>query len=234
MFAVASGLFLKVTGDEILVVGGDFCERDARSPVGHVVESLTLAVDVGQVGAKAKRQTYFQSLSGCRKRHIEEATSPADLHDPSLRCPSALVNDRLQVGRIATKPAFLQEFLFHVANNTQDLSAVNQINNQKKTRAAISREAWLYLLMPGGGGSFPSAARVQTKKRERDFTFWLQSWHNFAKMQRTYRGCTLHAVARDGRAQSDGDIPVVSKHAESDQPYALQAMARSTHASLSR
>ena len=115
MFAVASGLFLEVTGDEILVVGGDFCERDARSLFGDVVDSLTLAVDAGQVCAKAKRQTYFQSLSGYRRRHLEEATSPADLHDPSLHRPSALVNNRFQVGRIATKPAFLQEFLVHVA-----------------------------------------------------------------------------------------------------------------------
>ena len=65
MFANASGLFLKVTGNEILVVGGDFREGDARSLVVGVVDSLTLAIDTGQVGAKAKRQTHFQSLRDC-------------------------------------------------------------------------------------------------------------------------------------------------------------------------
>ena len=55
MFAAASGLFLEVTGNEILIVGRYFRERHARSLVVGVVDSLTLAIDAGQVGAKAKR-----------------------------------------------------------------------------------------------------------------------------------------------------------------------------------
>ena len=55
MFAATSGLFFEVTGNEILVVAGDFGEGNARSLVGDIANSLTLAIDAGQVGAKAKR-----------------------------------------------------------------------------------------------------------------------------------------------------------------------------------
>ena len=115
MFTVVSGLFLEVASDEILVVGGDFREGDARSLVGDVVDSLTLAIDVGQVFAKAKGQTQNYSLRGCGRRHLDEAAPPADSNDLSLRGPSTLVNNYLQVGGIAKKPAFLRELLFHGA-----------------------------------------------------------------------------------------------------------------------
>ena len=92
---------------------------------------------------------------------------------------------------------------------------------QAAARLQENKPGLILWVAQSGAGSFPGAARFQQKKREHDFTFWLQSRHNSAKMQRTYRGCMPRATPRDGRAPSDGDTPVVGKHAESDQPYAL-------------
>ena len=53
MFAVTAWLCLEVIGDEIMVVGGDFYKRDARSPVGEAADNLTLAVEAGPVSRPA-------------------------------------------------------------------------------------------------------------------------------------------------------------------------------------